>query len=523
MQNIIRSVSRKGLQQGRNNVLAASKTMTVAPQYFFAAGKEIKFGTEARALMLEGCEMLADAVQVTLGPRGRNVVLDRSFGTPKITKDGVTVAKDIEFSNRYHNIGASLVKQVASKANDEAGDGTTTATILARAIFKEGCKSVAAGMNPMDLRKGILMAVDEVVAGLKELSVPIKDKTDYENVATISANGDKRIGGLISGIFDKLGPNGTITVADGKTLETEVEYVEGLKWDRGYISHYFVTDPKTSKVEFENALVLLADKKISSVQSILHYLEHAMQSGRPLVIVAEDVESEALATLVVNKIRGGLKVAAVKSPGFGDNRRNTMQDIAVATGGQFISEEIGLQLDTAEVSVLGNAKKIIITKDDTIIMGGAGSKEEVNERVDAIKEQIDVTTSEYDKEKLQERLGRLTGGVAVIKVGGASEVEVQELKDRIQDALCATRAASDEGIVPGGGSALLYASKRLDNLKGETFDQDVGIKIIKHACKIPTKTICQNAGFEGSIVVDKLLEEGNRTKGLMPQRVFSQT
>lgn len=305
-------------------------------------GKEIKFGTEARALMLEGCEMLADAVQVTLGPRGRNVVLDRSFGTPKITKDGVTVAKDIEFSNRYHNIGASLVKQVASKANDEAGDGTTTATILARAIFKEGCKSVAAGMNPMDLRKGILMAVDEVVAGLKELSVAIKDKTDYENVATISANGDKRIGGLISGIFDKLGPNGTITVSDGKALETEVEYVEGLKWDRGYISHYFVTDPKTSKVEFENALVLLADKKISSVQSILHYLEHAMQSGRPLVIVAEDVESEALATLVVNKLRGGLKVAAVKSPGFGDNRRNTMQDIAVATGGQFISEEIGL-------------------------------------------------------------------------------------------------------------------------------------------------------------------------------------
>lgn len=287
-------------------------------------GKDIKFGTEARALMLEGCEMLADAVQVTLGPRGRNVVLDRSFGTPKITKDGVTVAKDIEFSNRYHNIGASLVKQVASKANDEAGDGTTTATILARAIFKEGCKSVAAGMNPMDLRKGIMMAVDEVVAGLKELSTPIKDRQDYENVATISANGDKRIGGLISAIFDKLGPNGTITVADGKTLETEVEYVEGLKWDRGYISPYFITDPKTSKVEFENALILLADKKVSSVQSILQYLEHAMQAGRPLVIVAEDVESEALATLVVNKLRGGLKVAAVKSPGFGDNRRNTM-------------------------------------------------------------------------------------------------------------------------------------------------------------------------------------------------------
>lgn len=330
--------------------------------------------------------MLADAVQVTLGPRGRNVVLDRTFGSPKITKDGVTVAKDIEFSNRYHNIGASLVKQVASKTNDEAGDGTTTATILARALFKEGCKSVAAGMNPMDLRKGILAAVEEVVAGLKELSVPVKGREDYQNVATISANGDKKIGDLISGIFDKLGPNGTITVSDGKTMETEVEYVEGLKWDRGYISPYFITDPKTSKVEFENALVLLADKKISSVQAILHYLEHAMQNGRPLLIVAEDVESEALATLVVNRLRGGLKVAAVKSPGFGDNRRNTMQDIAIATGGQFISEEIGLQLENAEVSVLGNAKKVIITKDDTIIMGGAGQKNDVQERVDTIKE-----------------------------------------------------------------------------------------------------------------------------------------
>jgi chaperonin GroEL len=440
--------------------------------------------------MLEGCEMLADAVQVTLGPRGRNVVLDRTFGSPKITKDGVTVAKDIEFSNRYHNIGASLVKQVASKTNDEAGDGTTTATILARALFKEGCKSVAAGMNPMDLRKGILQAVDEILIGLKELSVPVKGREDFQNVATISANGDKKIGDLISGIFDKLGPNGTITVSDGKTLETEVEYVEGLKWDRGYISPYFITDPKTQKVEFENALVLLADKKISSVQHILQYLEHAMQNGRPLVIVAEDVESEALATLVVNRLRGGLKVAAVKSPGFGDNRRNTMQDIAIATGGQFISEEIGLQLDSADISVLGNAKKVIITKDDTIIMGGAGSKQEVQERVDNIAEQISGTTSEYDKEKLQERLGRLTGGVAVIKVGGSSEVEVQELKDRIQDALCATRAAADEGIVPGGGSALLYASKRLDNLKGETFDIDVGIKIVKQACKIPCKTIC---------------------------------
>ena len=328
--------------------------------------------------------MLADAVQVTLGPRGRNVVLDRSFGSPKITKDGVTVAKDIEFANRYHNIGASLVKQVASKANDEAGDGTTTATILARAIFKEGCKSVAAGMNPMDLRRGILMAVDTIVASLKEQAVPIKGKDQVTNVATISANGDSKIGNILGGIFEKLGPNATITVADGKTLETEVEYVEGLRWDRGYISPYFVTDPKTSKVEFENALILLVDKKVSSVQSILTYLEHAMQNGRPLLIVAEDVESEALATLVVNRLRGGLKIAAVKSPGFGDNRRNTMQDIAIATGGQFISEEVGVTLEGGDLTVLGNAKKVIITKDDTIIMGGAGNKTDVQERVDTI-------------------------------------------------------------------------------------------------------------------------------------------
>jgi chaperonin GroEL len=368
-------------------------------------------------------------------------------------------------------------------------------------------------MNPMDLRRGILLAVDTIVASLKEQAVPIKGKDQITNVATISANGDSKIGNILGGIFEKLGPNATITVADGKTMETEVEYVEGLRWDRGYISPYFVTDPKTSKVEFENALILLVDKKVSSVQSILTYLEHAMQNGRPLLIVAEDVESEALATLVVNRLRGGLKVAAVKSPGFGDNRRNTMQDIAVATGGQFISEEVGVTLEGGDLTVLGNAKKVIITKDDTIIMGGAGNKTDVEERVDTIGQQINESTSEYDKEKLSERLGRLTGGVAVIKVGGASEVEVGELKDRIQDALCATRAASDEGIVPGGGSALLYASKKLETLKGENFDQDVGIKIIKQACRIPCKTICQNAGFEGSIVVDKLLEEGSKTKG----------
>lgn len=372
---------------------------------------------------------------------------------------------------------------------------------------------MAAGMNPMDLRRGIQMAVDEVVFGLKALSIPVKNKEDIFNVATISANGDKHIGGLIAGIFEKLGPMGTITVAEGKSIETEVEYVEGLKWDRGYISPYFVTDPKTSKVEFTNAMILLVDKKISSLQSILPFLEASMQQQRPLLLVAEDVESEALATLVVNKLRGGLKVAAVKSPGFGDNRRNTMQDIAIATGATFVSEELGNSLEGGDLSMLGTAKQVIITKEDTIIMGGGGVKEEVSERVEQIQEQMANCTSEYDKEKLQERSGRLTGGVAVIKVGGASEVEVGELKDRIQDALCATRAAADEGIVVGGGAALLYASERLEKLKGENFDQDVGVGIVKKACRIPTKTICSNAGFEGSIVVDKLLSGKDHSMG----------
>merc|ERR1719253_1485730 len=410
--------------------------------------------------------MLADAVQVTLGPRGRNVVIDKTFGAPKITKDGVTVAKEIEFTDRYHNIGASLIKQVASQANDKAGDGTTTATILARAIFKEGCKSVAAGMNPMDLRRGIQLAVDAIVDGLQEQSVPVQGKEEIENVATISANGDTHIGGILAGIFDKLGANGTITVQDGKTLETEVEYVEGIRWDRGYISPYFVTDTKSSKVEFKNPLILLADKKVSNVQQVLKFLEYASQNKRQLIIVAEDIDGEALATLVLNKLRGGLQVCAIKSPGFGDNRRNTMQDIAIATGATFISEDVGLNIDEAELDVLGTAEKMIVSKDDSIIIGGAGDSGDITERVETIASAIDQTTSEYDREKLQERLGRLTGGVAVIKVGGASEVEVGELKDRIEDSLCATRAASDEGIVPGGGVALLYASKKLDSIKG---------------------------------------------------------
>ena len=386
------------MQSLRNTLSKQSRAVISAQQQQFA--KDVKFGVEARVLMLKGVDMLADAVQVTLGPRGRNVVLDRTFGVPKITKDGVTVAKDIEFKDRYHNIGASLIKQVASKVNDEAGDGTTTATILARAIFKEGCKSVAAGMNPMDLRRGITLAVDAVVAGLKEQAILIKGKKEIENVATISANGDTHIGGLIAGIFEKLGAHGTITVSEGKALETEVEYVEGLRWDRGYVSPYFVTNQKTSKVEFTNAAILLVDKKITSVQQLLPFLEHCMQKQQPLVIVAEDVESEALATLVVNKLRGGLKVCAVKSPGFGDNRRNTMQDIAIATGAQFICEDVGQTLEASGLEVLGNCKTVIISKDDTIIMGGAGKKEDVDERVETITDAMERTTSDYDKEKL---------------------------------------------------------------------------------------------------------------------------
>ena len=386
------------MQSLRNTLSKQSRAVISAQQQQFA--KDVKFGVEARVLMLKGVDMLADAVQVTLGPRGRNVVLDRTFGVPKITKDGVTVAKDIEFKDRYHNIGASLIKQVASKVNDEAGDGTTTATILARAIFKEGCKSVAAGMNPMDLRRGITLAVDAVVVGLKEQAILIKGKKEIENVATISANGDTHIGGLIAGIFEKLGAHGTITVSEGKALETEVEYVEGLRWDRGYVSPYFVTNQKTSKVEFTNAAILLVDKKITSVQQLLPFLEHCMQKQQPLVIVAEDVESEALATLVVNKLRGGLKVCAVKSPGFGDNRRNTMQDIAIATGAQFICEDVGQTLEASGLEVLGNCKTVIISKDDTIIMGGAGKKEDVDERVETITDAMERTTSDYDKEKL---------------------------------------------------------------------------------------------------------------------------
>ncbi|CAI2363365.1 unnamed protein product [Moneuplotes crassus] len=494
------------------NLFKKSRGITKLSQAFFAS-KDIRFGTEARALMLQGADDLADAVQVTLGPRGRNVIIDSTFGNPKITKDGVTVAKSIEFADRYHNMGASLIKQVANQANDKAGDGTTTATVLARAIYKEGCKSVAAGMNPMDLRRGVQLAVNAVADHLSSISTPVSGKEAIQNVATISANNDKHIGELIATIFDKIGREGTITVQDGKTLDVEVEYVEGIKFDRGFISPYFVTDTKNQKVEMENPLMLLVDKKVSTIQSILKYLEHASQQQKPILIIAEDVESEALATLVINKLRGGLRVCAVKAPGFGDNRKATMQDISISTGATLVSQDIGMTLEDSGIEVLGTAKKVIVTKDDTIILDGQGSKEDIAERVEAIKQDILNTTSEYAREKAQERLGKLTGGVAVIKVGGSSEVEVSELKDRIDDALCATRAAIDEGIVPGGGVALLNSLKALKELKGENFDQNIGIKIIKEAIKMPAKIICNNAGFEGSVVVDKIQQEENPNVG----------
>jgi chaperonin GroEL len=472
------------------------------------SGKEICFGIEARKKLLEGCDKLADAVQLTLGPKGRNVVLDKSYGAPKITKDGVTVAKEINFSNKYMNIGASLIKEVATKTNDEAGDGTTTATVLARYLFKEGCKAVAAGMNPMEVRKGIQLAVDAVIEKLKEMSIPVKGKEEIQNVATISANGDRSIGKLIASIYEKSGKDATVTVTDGKTLNTEVEMVEGVKFDRGYLSPYFVTDPKTGKVEFENAKILLVEKKITNVQSILHLLEACIQSNNPLLIISEDMDSEPLATLILNRLKIGLKVCVVKAPSFGDNRKLTMEDIAISCGAQMISEELGMQLHKTDPSILGSAKQVIITKDDTIIMHGAGSKKDVDERIEALKQFKERSTSSYDKEKLEERIGRLTGGVAVIKVGGASEIEVNELKDRINDALCATKAASEEGIVPGGGMALLYASKSLDTLKGKNFDQNHGIEIVQKACRVPCKAICDNAGYEGAVVVDKSLSEG---------------
>ncbi|XP_031278276.1 chaperonin CPN60-2, mitochondrial-like [Pistacia vera] len=477
------------------------------------AAKDIKFGVEARALMLKGVEELADAVRVTMGPKGRNVVLEQSFGAPKVTKDGVTVAKSIEFQDRVKNIGASLVKQVANATNDVAGDGTTCATVLTRAIFTEGCKSVAAGMNAMDLRRGITMAVDAVVTNLKGRTRMISTSEEIAQVGTISANGDREIGELIAKAMEKVGKEGVITISDGKTLYNELEVVEGMKLDRGYISPYFITNQKNQKCELENPLILIHEKKISNLNAIVKVLELALRSQRPLLIVAEDVESEALATLIINKLRAGIKVCAIKAPGFGENRKASMQDLAVLTGGQVITEELGMNLEKVVPEMFGSCKKVTVSKDDTVVLDGSGDKKAIEERCEELRATIELSTSDYDKEKLQERLAKLSGGVAVLKVGGASETEVGEKKDRVTDALNATKAAVEEGIVPGGGVALLYASKELDKLQTANFDQKIGVQIIQNALKMPVYTIASNAGVEGSVVVGKLLEQENPDLG----------
>ncbi|KAG6722135.1 hypothetical protein I3843_03G148500 [Carya illinoinensis] len=477
------------------------------------AAKDIKFGVEARALMLRGVEELADAVKVTMGPKGRNVVLEQSFGAPKVTKDGVTVAKSVEFQDRVMNIGASLVKQVANATNDIAGDGTTCATVLTRAIFTEGCKSVAAGMNAMDLRRGISMAVDAVVTDLKSRARMIKTSEEIAQVGTISANGEREIGRLIANAMEKVGKEGVITISDGKTLFNELEVVEGMKLDRGFISPYFITNQKNQKCELEDPLILIHEKKISNINAIVKVLEMALKTQRPLLIVAEDVESEALATLILNKLRAGIKVCAIKAPGFGENRKSGLQDLAVLTGGEVITEELGLNLEKVGPEVFGSCKKVTVSKDDTIILDGAGDKKGIEERSEQLRSSIQLSTSDYDKEKLEERLAKLSGGVAVLKIGGASEAEVSEKKDRVTDALNATKAAVEEGIVPGGGVALLYASKELDKLETANFDQKIGVQIIKNALKMPAYTIASNAGVEGAVVVGKLLEQNDPDHG----------
>lgn len=481
------------------------------------AAKDIKFGTDARAKMLKGVETLAKTVKVTLGPKGRNVILDKSYGAPKITKDGVSVAKEVELEDKFENMGAQLVKEVAQKTADKAGDGTTTATVLAEAIIKEGCKAVAAGMNPMDLKRGIDMAVEAVVENVKSRSVAIKTSEEIAQVGTISANGDRTIGEYLARAMEKVGNEGVITVEDAKGLETELDVVEGMQFDRGYLSPYFITNADKMTCEYEAPYILLYDQKISTLQPLIPILETIVQSGRALVIVAEDIEGEALATLVVNRIRGGLKVCAVKAPGFGDRRKAMLEDIAVLTGGQVISEELGMKLENVNLDMLGSAKRVEISKDDTTIIDGAGEKDLIEARANQIRKQIEDTSSDYDREKLQERLAKLSGGVAVIKVGGASEVEVKEKKDRIDDALNATRAAVKEGVVAGGGCALLYAGKALDTLKPENQDQKVGIEIIRKATQAPIRQIAENAGVDGAVVAGKLLESSDANYGYNAQ------
>ena len=477
------------------------------------AAKDVKFGREAREGILRGVDILANAVKVTLGPKGRNVVIDKSFGAPRITKDGVTVAKEIELKDKFENMGAQMLREVASKANDSAGDGTTTATVLAQAIVTEGMKSVAAGMNPMDLKRGIDQAVLAVVENLKGRSKAVSDSSEIAQVGIISANGDREVGEKIAEAMDKVGKEGVITVEEAKGLEFELDVVEGMQFDRGYLSPYFITNPDKMTVELDNPYILIHEKKLSNLQSMLPILEAVVQSGRPLLIIAEDFEGEALATLVVNKLRGGLKVAAVKAPGFGDRRKAMLQDIAILTKGEMISEDLGIKLENVTVGMLGQAKKVSIDKDNTTIVDGAGAADDIKARVAEIRTQIDNTTSDYDREKLQERLAKLAGGVAVIKVGGATEVEVKERKDRVDDALHATRAAVEEGIVPGGGTALLYAIKALEGLKGLNEDQTRGIDIIRKAITAPIKQIAQNAGHDGAVVAGNLLREDDETQG----------
>ena len=477
------------------------------------AAKEVKFGQDARERMLHGVDILANAVRVTLGPKGRNVVLEKSFGAPRITKDGVTVAKEIELEDKFENMGAQMVREVASKTSDTAGDGTTTATLLAQAIVKEGAKSVAAGSNPMDLKRGVDLAVNAIVNELKSKAKKVTSNEEIAQVGTISANGDQEIGRFIAEAMQKVGNDGVITVEEAKALETELEVVEGMQFDRGYISPYFITDADKMRVELESPYILINEKKLSNLQSILPLLEAVVQSGKPLLVIAEDVEGEALATLVVNKLRGGLKVAAVKAPGFGDRRKAMLQDIAVLTGGQVISEDLGIKLENVTLDMLGRAKKVVITKDDTTIVDGAGKKADIVARVGQIKQQIDDTTSDYDREKLQERLAKLAGGVAVIKVGGATEMEVKERKDRVDDALNATRAAVEEGILPGGGVALIRSQKALDGLKAANDDQKVGINIVRRAIQAPARQIAENAGEDGAVVVGKIVDKDDYAFG----------
>ncbi len=481
------------------------------------AAKDVRFSADARDRMLKGVNTLADALKVTLGPKGRNVVLDKAFGAPRITKDGVTVAKEIELADKFENMGAQMVREVASKTNDVAGDGTTTATVLAQAIVKEGAKAVAAGMNPMDLKRGIDLAVEAVVADLKSRSKKINDSSEVAQVGTISANGEASIGAMIAEAMQRVGNEGVITVEEAKSLETELDVVEGMQFDRGYLSPYFITNGEKMICEMEDPYILLHEKKLSSLQSMLPVLEAVVQSGKPLLIVAEDIEGEALATLVVNKLRGGLKISAVKAPGFGDRRKAMLEDMAILTGGQVISDDLGIKLETVTLDMLGTSKRVSITKDETTIVDGAGEKADIEARCNQIRQQAEETTSDYDKEKLQERLAKLAGGVAIIRVGGATEVEVKERKDRVDDALNATRAAVEEGIVPGGGTPLLYATRALDGIVTGDADQKVGINIVRRALLVPARQIAENAGEDGAVVTGKLLESKESNFGFNAQ------